>query len=158
MVWVRGAAELVAAVDQHAQHDQVVVDLDPDQARCSQRHLGDRVRIDRVGFAAVAGGEHSGLRRELGRHVDHGLPVVDQPVGEVLADAVAALDRPQPIRIPAARLEHRGVPALVRAVPADRQHVAAVVDHLDRGRTLVWIHSDDHAHPGTSRSLVRSLR
>jgi hypothetical protein len=76
----------------------------------------------------------------------------------MLADAVAALDRPQPIRIPAARLEHGGVPGLVGAVSTHRQHPAAVVDHLDRGRTLVWIHSDDPAHPGTSRSVVRSVR
>jgi hypothetical protein len=91
------------------------------------------VRVDWVGLAAVAGGEHPHLRRELRWHVDHRLTVVDQPVREVLADAVAALDRPQPIRILTASVEHRVVPGLVCAVSTHRQNPAAVVDDFDRG-------------------------
>jgi hypothetical protein len=55
-------AEFVASVDQHAHHDQVVVDLDPDQVGITKRKLGYRVGVDRVGLAAVAGSEDPDLR------------------------------------------------------------------------------------------------
>jgi hypothetical protein len=58
-------------------------------------------------------------------------------VRDVLADAVAALDRPQPIRILPASGQHPGVAGLVGAVSTHRQHLTAIVDDLDRGRTLV---------------------
>ena len=113
-----GAAQLVAAVGEHAHHHQVIIDLDLHQARAAQRDHRDRVRIDRIGLAAVAGGEHPDLRRQLRRHVEHRLTVVDQAVRDVLADAVAALDRPHPVSEPAARGEHLRVAGLVGAEPA----------------------------------------
>ena len=64
---------------------------------------GDAVRVDRVGLAALAGGEHPHPRGQLRRHVHHGLAVGDQPLGDVPADAVAALDRPDPVRDAAGR-------------------------------------------------------
>jgi hypothetical protein len=104
------------------------------------------VRVHRVGLAAVAGGEHPHPRRQLRRHIHHGLPVVHQPVRDVPADPVAALHRPHPIRVHAASGEHRGVAVLVGAITTDGQDGLVLVDHLDRGRTLVWIHPDDDAH------------
>ena len=53
--------------------------------------------VDRVGLAALAGGEHPHPRRQLRRHIHHRLAVGDQPLGDVPADAVAALDRPDPV-------------------------------------------------------------
>ena len=101
-----GPAQLVATVDQHPHHHQVVVDLNPDQVRGAQRDHRHRVRIHRVGLAAVAGGEHPHLRGQLRGHVDHGLAVMDQPMRDVLADAVATLDRPDPIRVLPASGKH----------------------------------------------------
>jgi hypothetical protein len=50
-------------------------------------------------FPALAGGEHPGLRGELGRYVQHGLAVGDEPLGEVFADAMAAFHGPpDPVR------------------------------------------------------------
>jgi len=98
--------ELVAAVGEHAQHDQVVVDLDAHQARRAQRDHRHRVRIHRVGLAAVAGGEHPHLHRQLRRHVAHRFAVMHQPVLDVFADTVAALHHPHPIGEPSALGQH----------------------------------------------------
>jgi len=142
-----GPAQLVAPVGEHAHHHQVLVHLHPDQTGAAQRDHGHRVRVDRVGLAAVAGGEHPHLRGQFRRHIHHDLPVVHQPVREVFADAVAALDRPDPVGILPPAGEHLGVAGPVRAEPAHGQYPGAFVDDLDRGRTLVWVHPDDHAHP-----------
>jgi hypothetical protein len=111
-----GAAQLITAVREHAHHHQVLLDLHPDQARGPQGDQRDGVRIDRVGLAAVAGGEHPHLRGQLGGHVKDGLAVVDQAVRQVPADAVAALDRPDPVRELTRRGQHLGVPVRVCAV------------------------------------------
>ncbi len=58
-----------------------------------------RVRVDGIGFAALAGVEHPRPRRQLRRHVDHGLTIGDQALGEVPADSVAALDRPDAVLV-----------------------------------------------------------
>ena len=94
----------------------------------------------------VAGGEHPHLRRQLRRHIQDGLTVVDQAMGDVLTDVVAAFHRPTPVVEPAACCEHRGVTGLVGAVAAHRDHLAAFVDHLDSGGALVRIHPDDRCH------------
>jgi hypothetical protein len=141
-----GPAQLIAAVSQHAHHHQVLLDLDPDQARGAQRDQGHRVRIDRVGLAPVAGGEHPHLRGQLGRHVKDDLTVMNQAVRQVPADAVAALHRPDPVRELARRREHLAIPDRVRAVLPARQHRGPLVDDLDRGRALMRVHPDDHAH------------
>jgi hypothetical protein len=56
------------------------------------------MRAGRVGLAAVTGGEHPHLRRQLRRHAGDHLAVMDQAVRQVPADAVAALHRPDPVR------------------------------------------------------------
>jgi hypothetical protein len=94
----------------------------------------------------VAGGEHPHLRRQLRRHIQHGLTVVDQPMGDVLADAVTALHRPGALAVAPPSGEHGGVAGLVRAVAARREDPAAVVDDLDGRRALVRVHPDDHGH------------
>jgi acyl-CoA dehydrogenase len=45
----------------YTHHHQVLIDLHLDQARAAQRDHRHRMGIDRVGFAAVAGGEHPHL-------------------------------------------------------------------------------------------------
>ena len=55
-------------------------------------------------------------------HVQDGLAVGDQALGDVPADPGAALHRPDPVRDTAAGGEHLLVAVGVRAVPALRQH------------------------------------
>jgi hypothetical protein len=73
------------------------------------------VCVDRVGLAAVAGGEYPHLRRQLRRHIQNDLAVVDQAVRDVLADAVAALNRPLPVSEPAPGHQHFRVTTLIGA-------------------------------------------
>ena len=113
-----GAAELVTAVDQQPQRDRGVVGDDLPQTFGAQGDHGDAVGIDRVGLAALAGGEHPRPGRQLRRHVHHGLAVGDQALSDVPADAVAALDRPQPVLVLAAGGEHGLVAVAVGAEPA----------------------------------------
>jgi hypothetical protein len=137
-----GSAQFVEAVSEHAHHDQVIVYLDLDQAGAAQRDHGHRVGVDRVGFAAVARGEDPHLGGQLRRHIDHRLAVVHQAVREVLADSIAALNRPQAAAELPARGEHLRIVDLVRAEPATRQHRGPLVHHLDGGRSLMRVHAD----------------
>jgi hypothetical protein len=139
-----GPAQLVAPVGEHAQHLQVRIEANLHQVRGAQRDHRHRMRVDRVGLAAVAGGEHPHLSRQLRRHVQHHLAVVHQPVGDVLANAVAAPHRPDPLGAAPAGGAHGGVAGRVGGVPARREHPAAVVDDLDRRRAFVRVHPDDH--------------
>jgi len=141
-----GPAQLIAAVGEHAHHYQILLDPDPGQARAAQGGQRHGVRIDRVGLAAVAGGEHPHLRGQLRRHVEDDLAVMDQAMRQVPPDTVAALHRPDPVRELSRRGEHLAIPGRVRAVPARRQHPGLLVDDLDRGRALMRVHPDDHAH------------
>jgi hypothetical protein len=71
---------------------------------------------------------------------------VHEPVRDVLPDAIAALDRPDPVRVTASSVEHLDVAGLVGPETTAVDDAAPFVDHLDGGRTLVWIHPDNHAH------------
>ena len=123
-----GPAQLVAAVDQQPQRDGGVVGHDLPQARAAQPGHGHAVGVDRVGLAALAGVEHPHPRRQLRRHVEHGLAVGDQALGDVPADAGAALHRPDPVReLPAGR-QHLLVAVGVGAEAALRQDLLAFVD------------------------------
>ncbi len=99
-------AESVAAVGEHPERDQLGIELYTAEIRCVQCGEGDRVRVDGVGFAAVAGGVDPYLRGEFRGDVEDGFTVVDQSVREVAADAVAALDRPDPIVESLSSTEH----------------------------------------------------
>jgi hypothetical protein len=54
---------------------------------------------------------------------------------------------PDPVGEHAARLERLDIADLVGAEPPDGEYLGSFVDHLDRGRTLVWVHRDDDRHP-----------
>ena len=102
-----------------------------------------RLRVYRVALSALTAGEHSGLGGQLRRHVDHDFAIGDKPLGDVPANAVAPLDRPDSLRIPPAQSEHRLVAAAISAEPAASQHSLPAVDDLDRRRPLVRVHPDD---------------
>jgi hypothetical protein len=74
--------------------------------------------------AALTGGEHPGSRGQLRWDVNDVLAVSEQPVGNVLADAGTALDRPDPVWPLPAASQHRGIAVAVGAEPA------ATDDHL----------------------------
>jgi hypothetical protein len=59
---------------------------------------------------------------------------VDQPVGDMPADAVAALQRPRPVAESAPGYQHLGISDLIRAEFPGRDPVAEFVDHFNRGR------------------------
>src|ERR1044072_4214439 len=106
------------------------------------------MRVDRVGLAALAGGEHPCPRRHFRGHIDYGLAVGDQALGDVSSDAVAALPRPQPVPVTSAELEHRLIAVGVGGETALCKNLLAFVDDLDGGRAFVWIHPDDDlSHP-----------
>jgi hypothetical protein len=71
---------------------------------------------------------------------------MNQAVRNVLADAVTALHRPDTIGELPAHGEHLGITSLVSTEPAGHQHLGPLVNDLDRGRALMWVHPDDHAH------------
>ncbi|WP_327010530.1 hypothetical protein OHA72_26670 [Dactylosporangium sp. NBC_01737] len=52
-------------------------------------------------------------------------------MGDVPADAVAALHRPDPVFVLPAELEHRGAAVAAGAEPALRQNLLPAVDDLD---------------------------
>ena len=68
------------------------------QALVAQRDHDDRVRISRVGLAALTGVEHPRPGSELGRHIQHPLPAGQQPLRQRPPDPVRALHRPDPVR------------------------------------------------------------
>jgi hypothetical protein len=70
---------------------------------------------------------------QLRRDIHNGLTVVDQPVRQMLADAVAALHRPYPLREPAPGLQHFRVADVIRAIPTLRPCLTVFVDDLDCG-------------------------
>jgi hypothetical protein len=111
----------------------------------SQRDNRDRMRVGGVGLASLTGGEHSRPLQQFRRHVHHRLPVGDQAPGDVPADAVAALDRLRPVRMPASRGQHQVVATLIGAEPARIENRSPVVDDFDGCRALVRIHSDCHS-------------
>jgi hypothetical protein len=70
----------------------------------------------------------------------------EQPQGDVTADPVAALNRPDPIlddRLQVVDVtHHRGEPGLIGAEPTTAQDRLVGGHHLDRDRPLVRVHSD----------------
>jgi hypothetical protein len=124
MVWV-GLARFVATIDQHPHHDQVVVDLHPDQIRgCAARASAPnahppgrscrRCRSRTPGPARTASPAH---RPRSGRQAP--------------ADARCA-DR-------------------CRRNPARSPHPTSLIDDLDPRRSLVRTHPDAHTHAAPSR-------
>jgi hypothetical protein len=145
-------AERATAVDQDPQDSELfVIDHRP-QSGHPGADQGDRVRIGGVGLAALPGREHPGARGQPGWHIDDLLAVGEQPVGDVLADAGAALDGPDPIPPPSALAQHRGVAVTIGAEPATTVNGLLRGHYLDRCRAFVRVHPDHH----TARDAIRS--
>jgi hypothetical protein len=152
-----GPGEFLTAVGQHPQRLELpVVGQHPKPVGTDRDHC-DRVRVVGIGLPVVAGVKQPGPCRELGRHIDDMFTVGQQPLRQRPARAVAALDRPHPVRPWRYGLAHRGVPSLVGPEPASRQHGLVIVDDLDRRRQLVGIDPDEHLRHATTR-LVRTSR
>jgi hypothetical protein len=124
-----GPAELVAPVGQQAQCHPVRGDLELDQVRGPQSSQGHGVRAGWVGLAAVAGGEDPYLRRQPGGHIQDRLAIGDEPVRDVPAGPVAALNRPDPVTELPPGPEHFRIASLVSAIPAHRHHLGPVAGH-----------------------------
>ncbi|HEV8559817.1 MAG TPA: hypothetical protein VGR06_26055 [Actinophytocola sp.] len=121
-----------------------IIRVDGAQAAAAQAGDRDAVRVDRVGFAALAGVEDPDSGRQFRRHVEHWFTVGDQALGDVSADAVAAFDGPYPVGEGAACCQHQLIAGGVGAETALSQNLLSFVDGLDRGRPLVRIHADHH--------------
>jgi hypothetical protein len=67
-----------------------------------------------------------------------------QPLGDMPTDALAALDRPRPLRPPARVIQHRREAGLVGGEPAVPDDLLAGGHDLDRDRALVRVHPDHH--------------
>ncbi len=131
-------AEGAATVDQQPQHRQLLVVDDRAQPGHPGADQRDRMRVGRVGLAALTGREHPGAGRQLRRHVDHLLTVGEQPVRDVPADALAALDRPRPLVGTASRTRASpdspptsvAIPAAVQAPISSPAITSIVADRL----------------------------
>ena len=95
--------QLVAAVGQHPQRLELPIDCQLAQAGCKQRDHRDRVRVQRVGLAVVAGVEEPDPGGELRRDVNDPLTGRDQPLGQRTARAVCSLDSPDPLAATSSR-------------------------------------------------------
>jgi hypothetical protein len=114
----------------------------------ADRDRGHRVGVVCVGLAVVAGVEQPRPGAELGRHVDHVLPVGEQSLRQRPAGATAAFDRPDPVRPGRNVLAHRGVARLVGIEPTRCQDLLASIDDLDGRGQFVGIDPDEHlCHP-----------
>jgi hypothetical protein len=63
-------SQLVAAVGEDPQRLELTIGCQHAQSRRADRDDSDRVRIERVGLAVVAGVEQPDPGRKLGRHID----------------------------------------------------------------------------------------
>jgi hypothetical protein len=91
------------------------------------------VGVGSVGFAALPRGEHPRPGGQLRRHVDDLFAVGEQPMGDVPADALAALDRPDPLRPLFGVLVHRRVAVPAGAETAGAEDGLVTGHHLDGG-------------------------
>lgn len=88
--------QFAAALAEHPQHLGVFLAGDDRQVGGIQPDQCDRVGVGVVGLASGVGRERAHQRGLARRDVEHRLSGRDQPVGQVLPDAVASLDRPHP--------------------------------------------------------------
>jgi hypothetical protein len=112
------AGECFAAVGEHPQCLELAVEMQHPQVLGAHGNSGDRVGVVGVGLAVVAGVEEPDPGGELGRHVDHVFPVLKQSLGQGPSGAVAAIDRPNPLRPSLGVAAHRGVAGPVGGEPA----------------------------------------
>jgi hypothetical protein len=146
-----GPAQLVPAVAQQPQHLQIRINRDLRRSLVAQRHYPDRVRVGGVGLAALPGVEHPRPGGQLGRHVDHALPVGQQPRRDRPPDPVRAVHGPgalwpqtgEPQQLPVAA---PSVPDRPRARSTSRSSRASIVTDALCGSI-----------PITTRSITRLL-
>ena len=140
---VRRLGELVTSVAEHPQRIQLTVRRQDTKGLGAHRDHRDRMRVQRVGLAVVAGVEQPHPGSELGRHVHHVLAGLQQPLRQRTTRTVAALDGPHSVRPVLGVGPHRGVAGLVGAEPARPEQPLVAVDDLDRGRHFMGINPDD---------------
>jgi hypothetical protein len=85
------------------------------------------------------------------------LAVGDQPLGDMPADAAASFDGPESVSVLAAGGQHGLVTVAVGAEPAVTDNLLVVVDDLDRGGTLVRVHTDDDLRHPVFPSSIRQM-
>jgi len=95
--------------------------------------------------------------REVGRHVESGFPVGQQPLCDRTANAVGALDRPDPLWPPMGHLQQLPIVPGVRPEPARRTQHIPNISCLDRDRRLVRVHPDDYLIHNSLSSHRRSI-
>ena len=89
--------QCLTAVGEHPQRLELAVELQHPQGRGAHGNSSDRVRVVGVGLAVVAGVEQPDPGRELRRHVDHLLAVLEETLSEWSSGAVRSLNRPDPL-------------------------------------------------------------
>jgi hypothetical protein len=137
--------QLVSAVGEQPEDSALVLANHPPKVGVVLCYRGHAVRVDAIGLAPVAAAEQARPCGKRGGHVDHGLPGGDQLLGEQVAEAAGALDRPGalgPVAGPA--LEPRQG-ALVGRHSQLAEHVAGFIQCHGGVRRLVRIDPDgDH--------------
>jgi len=111
------------------------------------------VGVGVVGLASLTGREHPHPGRQFRRDIDHLLAGEQESFSNVMADAVAALDRPGPLRPLLREDEHLGEARGVGGELPVPVNVLVGVHHLDRDGAFVWIHPDNDVFVH-ARSLV----
>lgn len=81
------SGQLIATVRQQPQHGSRVLELDPAEIGFAQRHARHARRVDAVGLASVAPGEHAGASGEGRRDIEHVLTPRHEVLREVPAEA-----------------------------------------------------------------------
>jgi hypothetical protein len=116
------------------------------------------MRVGGVSLAALSGREHPSSGRQLRRNINDLLAAGQEPVGDVPADALAALDGPDAVGPLLGVLDHRLVAVAVGAEAAGAQDGLVAGHHLGGGGAFVRVHADDHTLRRVHASLRCSIR
>ena len=125
-------AQRATAVDQDPEHGELLVVDHRTQAGHPGPDQGDRVGVGGVGLASLTRGEDPGPCRQLRWDIDDFLTVCEEPHRDVVPDAAALLDRPDPLRPLAGVAQQRLVAVAVGGEPASTVHGLVAGHHLDR--------------------------
>lgn len=121
----------------------------PSQTGGARRAHRDRVCIECVGLAVVAGVDQPIPGWQLGRHVEHLLTGRDQPLRQRTDGAVGALDCPRVLRLGLHVGPHRRVASLVGAKGVDGEvRLAATDQRVSRSGGTVAQHRLLSTRPG----------
>ena len=89
--------QLVAAIGEHPQRLELTIRSDHSQTTSANRDDCDRVRVQGIGLAVVAGVEEPHPCSQLRWNIHHLLAGFDQALSQRTPGAVGALDRPDPV-------------------------------------------------------------